>query len=165
MTRHFLLILLAAAASFAQSPPNWARWQFLIGDWIGEGSGQPGQGTGGFSLKPDLEGRVLVRTNWADYPATKDRPAYSHHDLMVVYPGGSAARAVYFDNEGHVIHYTAEIGEDRITFISGAEPKSPRFRLTYTKVAEGKVGIHFEIAPPGKPEAFAPYIDATARRK
>ena len=86
--RPFLILLVSAASLCPASPPNWDRWQFLIGDWIGEGSGQPGQGTGGFSLQPDLEGRVLVRKNRADYPAAKDRPAFSHQDLMVVYPEG-----------------------------------------------------------------------------
>lgn len=161
------LLFAAGAALFAQSPPNWDRWQFLMGDWIGEGTGQPGAGEGGFSFRPALDGRVLVRKNEAHYAATKDRPAFSHEDLMVVYPEGTAARAVYFDSEGHVIQYGVEFSAagERITFISGAEPSATRYRLTYTKLAAEKVGIRFEMAPPGKPEAFAPYIEATARRK
>ena len=86
---------------------------------------------------------------------------------MIVYPEGAAPRAIYFDNEGHVIHYTAEFAEggDRIVFTSETEVSSPRFRLTYSKLGPGKVAIRFEIAPPGKPDAFSPYIEATARRK
>jgi len=138
-----------------------------MGEWVGEGTGQPGQGAGAFSFRPDLKGRILVRKNRADYPATKDRAAFSHQDLMVIYPEGAEARAVYFDNEGHVIHYTAEFSDagDRVTFLSGIEGSAPRFRLMYSKLAGDKVGIRFEIAPPGKPDAFAPYIEATARRK
>ena len=166
-SRPALLLLIAALSLFAQSGPNWDRWQFLIGDWAGEGSGQPGQGTGAFSFRPDLDARVLVRKNRADYPATKDKPAYSHQDLMVVYPEGPAASAVYFDNEGHVIHYGIEFGRagGTVIFTSAAEAAAPRFRLTYNKLGTDKVGIRFEIAPPGKPDAFAPYIEAAAHRK
>jgi len=160
------ILLATAACLFAQSPSNWDRWQFLIGDWVGEGGGEPGQGGGAFSFHPDLEGRVLVRKNRADYPATKDRPAYHHEDLMVIYPEGSTARAVYFDNEGHVIHYATEFpGEGTVVFVSDARSAEPRFRLTYTKLGPDKAGIRFEIAPPGKPAAFARYIEATAHRK
>src|SRR5689334_18745322 len=68
-----LILLAMAACLFAQSPPNWDRWQFLIGDWVGEGGGEPGQGAGAFSFRLDLEGRVLVRKNRSDYPEAKDR--------------------------------------------------------------------------------------------
>jgi hypothetical protein len=160
------ILLATAACLFAQSPPNWDRWQFLIGDWVGEGGGEPGQGAGAFSFRLDLEGRVLVRKNRSDYPAAKDRPAYHHEDLMVIYPEGSGARAVYFDNEGHVIRYNIEFPrESNVVFLSEERSAEPRFRLTYTKLGPDKAGIRFEIAPPGKPEAFAPYIEATAHRK
>lgn len=164
-------ILLPASIS-AQQAKNldaWASWQFLVGEWVGEGGGEPGRGTGAFSFHLDLQGKVLVRRNRADYPPTKDRPAYSHEDLMVIYmePGGQAARAIYFDNEGHVIHYTAAFSEDdrSLTFLSDPLPAAPRFRLTYTKKDKDGLGIKFEIAPPGKPDAFSIYLQADARRK
>ena len=28
-----------------------------------------------------------------------------HSDLLYIYPEGSGFKAIYFDNEGHVIHY------------------------------------------------------------
>jgi hypothetical protein len=166
-SRSALLLLITALSLCAQTAPNWDRWQFLIGDWAGEGSGEPGQGAGAFSFRLDLDGRVLVRKNRADYPAAKDKPAYSHQDLMVVYPEGPGASAVYFDNEGHVIHYGIEFGRDggEVIFTSTVQASAPRFRLTYAKLGPHKVGIRFEIAPPGKPDAFAPYIEATAHRK
>jgi hypothetical protein len=36
---------------------------------------------------------------------------------------------------------------------------------TYTKVKEGTLKIKFAIAPPGKPQAFSPYIEAVLHRK
>ena len=44
-------------------------------------------------------------------------------------------------------------------------PSAPRFRLTYTRADAARLKLKFEIAPPGKPDQFAPYIEATARRK
>ena len=159
------ILLLAAASLCAQNKPNWDGWQFLIGDWAGEGTGDPGQGTGGFNFELQLDQRILVRQNHAEYPATKDRPAYSHQDLMVIHPEGSGWSAVYFDNEGHVIHYEAEFrtGGDGVVFTSKDEASAPRFMLTYTKAGANKVGIEFAIAAPGKP--FIPYIHASAQRK
>lgn len=175
MKKSLLLTLLLLAlvprlgAPQASNPNRWRAWQFLLGEWIGEGTGAPGEGSGGFSFTLDLQGQILVRRNHAAYPASKDRPAYSHDDLMVVYAesGGEPSRAIYFDNEGHVIHYTALFsdGGKTLTFLSDAAPAAPRFRLTYTKVDDNSVSIKFEIAPPGKPEAFATYIQASARRQ
>jgi len=162
-----LVPLLHAQQTSTTNP--WDGWQFLMGEWTGEGTGAPGEGSGGFSFALDLQGKILVRRNHAEYPATKDRPALSHQDLMVVYAesGREPNRAVYFDNEGHVIHYTAQFsdGGKTLTFLSDAATSSPRFRLTYTKVDDSTVSIKFEIAPPGKPDAFATYIQASAHRK
>jgi hypothetical protein len=155
-------------ASPANTPAGWGPVQYLMGDWIGEGGGAPGQGSGSFSFKPDLQGKILVRKNRAEYPATKDREAVVHDDLMVVYrdtPEG-ALRAMYFDSEGHTIRYEVQAPSDggEVVFLSGAEPSTPRYRLTYTRVDRDRLQIKFEIAPPGKPEQFTTYIEAGARR-
>lgn len=132
-----------------------------------DGGGGPGQGRGTFSFSLDLQGKILLRRNRADYPATKDHPAYSHEDLTIIYrePGGTLA--IYFDNEGHVIHYTAGFSEDgkTLTFLSDAVTSAPRFRLTYTQGKNGGLGIKFGIAPPGKPDSFSTYVEGIARRR
>jgi hypothetical protein len=140
-----------------------------VGDWIGEGSGQPGQGSGQFSFRFDLEGKILVRRNRSDYPATKDHPAFSHEDLMVIYADTNEepTRAIYFDSEGHVIRYTATFSDDQkgVTLLSDLQPGAPRFRLTYRADAKGAVRIQFEVAPPDKPEAFSTYVEGVAHRE
>ncbi len=114
---------------------TWAALASLVGKWSGEGTGDPGHGTGGFSFAWDLQQKILVRNSHADYPATKDRPAFSHQDLMIVYqqPDTLLPRAVYFDNEGHVINYAVSVSPDAksIAFLSELAPSSPRYRLTY----------------------------------
>ena len=147
---------------------DWTPWQFLLGEWVGEGGGTPGQGTGGFRFDFDLQQAVLVRKSQANYPASDDQPAYTHDDLMVIHQTAEGStQAVYFDNEGHVIHYTADSSPDHttITLLSDRIPQAPRFRFTYRKLSPDSVAMRFEIASPDQPEAFATYIEASARRK
>ena len=87
---------------------------------------------------------------------------------MVIYPaaGGATLRATYFDSEWHVIEYSADVSKDgnTVVFLSEVEPSAPRFRLTYSRVAEDVVDVAFEIAPPGTPAAFKPYVSGRTRR-
>jgi hypothetical protein len=146
---------------------DWGALQFLIGNWTGEGGGGPGQGTGSFSFQPDVQGKVLVRRNHSEYPAAKDRPAVVHDDLMIVYresdeSAEGALRAIFFDNEQHVIRYIVTMFGDKVVFTSEPSRGAPRYRFTYTRVPADALRIKFEIAPPGKD--FATYIEAAAHR-
>ncbi len=164
------LSLGAAGPARAQGAkaPDWSAWQPLLGEWVGEGTGAPGEGSGGFAYAADLQGRVIVRRNFADYPAAGGRPAFSHSDLMVIYqePSG-AVRADYFDNEGHVIRYGASWSPDgrAVTFVSDAVAGAPRYRLTQALAGADRMTIRFEIASPAAPDSFRTYIEARALRK
>jgi hypothetical protein len=164
-----IAVLVAVAQAGQANEPNWEPFRFLLGDWIAEGSGKPGDATGGFSFSLDLEKKILVRRNYANYPATKDTPAYSHTDLMVIYedPQTNLTRAIYFDNESHVINYAVTFSNDNGNLIFTSEPSAstPRFRFTYHKPKDGRLTFEFEIAPPGKPEAFSKYVEGSAYRK
>ncbi len=139
--------------------------EFLIGDWVGEGGGSPGQGSGEFSFYYDLARTVLIRKNYAQYPARGDRAAFRHDDLMIVYRDGKALRAIYFDTEDHVISYSVDSKGESARFISDLIADQPRYRLSYRKTGAETIALEFEIAPPGKPDVFASYITATVRRK
>src|SRR5260370_1217123 len=135
---YFKSMVLCAAmlgmGTAVQAQPPLAKglevFQFVVGEWTGEGSGKPGQGSGSFSLAPDLEGKILIRHNRADYPAANGRPAISHRDLMVVYVEANEPRADYYDTEGHVIHYRLEAGSDskKLALVSDAAANAPRYR-------------------------------------
>ena len=151
----------------AAVPKSLAPLAFLLGDWRADGGGKPGEASGGFTFAPSLQDRVIVRTNHAEYPATADKPSSQHEDLMVLYATESGQlRADYYDSEGHVIRYvggTPSAGE--ITLVSEVREGAPRFRLSYRLTPDGVLDGRFEIAPPGKPEAFGPYLSWTARRR
>lgn len=172
MRRSMFLILVfwGAAAVLAQAPaPSgdpYSALRFLMGEWVADGPASAGSGH--FEFTPDVQGNVVVRRNHADYPAANGRPASTHDDLLVIYREGTPAvtRAIYFDNEGHVIRYAVESGSpDAVTFVSEVAAGTPRFRLSYAKLADGRLSGKFEIAPPGKPEEFKPYLEWTAKWK
>lgn len=85
---------------------------------------------------------------------------------MIVYPEAGAMRAIYFDNEGHIIRYVVQPSGARQDLVLVSKPlaSAPRFRLIYSPVKEDTVSIKFEIAPPGKPDSFSTYVEGIARR-
>lgn len=158
------LVLLPGLARPAPPDP-FAGLAFLVGEWTATaGGGAPGEAVaGGFSLRRDLGGAVLLRRNRAEYaPGPGEERGRVHDDLMVIYAEGGGLKAVYFDGEGHVIRYRVSAEAGRATFESEPGP-GPRFRLLYQARGEGEVSISFLIAPPGKD--FQPYAGGTARRK
>ena len=163
-TRTTLLLLfltLAVAPALAQQDTTWQPWHWLLGEWVGEGS--PGEGR--FSLTPDLGGRVLVRKNHAEYPASDNRPRVVHDDLLIVYRDSSQGppRAIYFDNEGHVITYGVTTSEGAIVFTSAKAGDAPIFRLTYSRLEGDMIDVIFEMSKDG--ERFMTYLQGKCRRR
>jgi hypothetical protein len=156
-----LLLVRAPMALFAEPA---GQLGFLVGNWTGTGAGDPGQGVGSFSFSSDLQGRVLVRHAHTEYPATPQRPATVHDDLMVVY--AEQSKAIYFDNEGHVIHYDISVDASRTvaTFLSTDPAPSPLFRLTYKAKKADELAITFEIAMNGKTDSLKTYLTGVVHR-
>ncbi len=164
----FMFLSLLLNAQEAPKAINWEHWKFLLGEWVGEGGGNaPGQGVGESRFYLDLDNNILIRESFADFPASKDRPAYVHKDKMIIYQQDSSFRAIYFDNEKHVINYEIKFSDDsnKIIFLSELIPGAPRFRLTYSKQEEDRIKLDFEFAPPNKPDSFSPYLTAISKRK
>jgi hypothetical protein len=162
----FIALALVAAAQQPAKTASWEAWRPLVGNWVGEGPSS--QGASYFSFLPDLQDRILVRKNHAEYPAANGRPAIVHDDLMIIYgDSGPGQKAVYFDNEGHVIEYAVSFLPDKkaIVLVSPAVSGAPRYRLSYFPLDQDRVRITFEIAPPGQPESFGMYLEGVGRRQ
>ncbi|WLT30192.1 hypothetical protein [Geothrix sp. PMB-07] len=142
---------------------TFAGLRFLEGEWKGESAGLTGPSSGAAIFRFDLEGRVCTRRSYADTAATNGRPASHHEDLMTVFSEGGQLKALYVDNEDHVIHYLVTSGPTGVTFTSEAAP-GPRFRLSYVSKSASVVTVRFEIAPPQTPEAFKIYLEADTRK-
>lgn len=164
--RLLLIILLISITltTFSQQNPTWDKWEFLFGNWIGEGSGQPGEGEGTFSFSLDLDKKILVRKSHSEYPATEKTPETIHDDLMIVYLNqlGDPSNAIYFDNEGHVIEYKISYQENKIILTSNKISNVPIFRLSYTLLDNNTVNTKFEMSQ--DEENFITYIEGKSIR-
>jgi len=149
---------------FGQENTTWDKWNWLIGEWIGEGSGQPGQGGGTFSFVLELDKKILVRKSHSEYPATENKPAVIHDDLMIIYLDitGNPSKAIYFDNEGHTINYTISYSNKSIVLLSDKISNVPIFRLTYTLLDNETINTKFEMSQDG--EKFMTYIEGKSKR-
>lgn len=163
-----LILIVLFALSFkcpAQTVGSWTKWSWLTGEWQGEGNGQPGQGSGVFSFKTELDGKILVRRSHSEYPASGNRPATVHDDLMIVSldSAGSPSKAVYFDNEGHTINYSITYAPDTVVLQSEKIPNLPVFRLTYSRLDDKTVNTKFELSREG--QNFVTYVEGKSIRK
>src|SRR5215831_7766048 len=153
----------------AQAKDPWAPLSFLLGSWSGKGSGKPGDvaaGTASFSF--DLKKNVIVRKNRAEIAAKPGATDGSvHEDLLIIYqqPAGGHFKAIYFDDEGHVINYSVSFPDKQVgaVFESDAMGPGPRFRLTYTLAKNGDVETTFSIAPPGGD--YKPYVSGVMTKR
>jgi hypothetical protein len=172
-----IFILLTAIAVFLSYFPAfgqsstvkdpWPAFQFLIGNWSGTGSGKPGEAAGTCSFSFDLGRKVLIRRNKTEFPPQPGQKlGTTHEDLMIIYqqPGDSQFRAIYFDNEGHIIYYkvTFPAKQPSVAFESEGTDKTPRFRLLHELEADGLLYTEFSIAAPGQP--FLTYTKGTSKR-
>jgi len=159
----FLCLLgaqLIHAANQPESPRFGPQWKALLGNWESE----PGPGSSGVcGFHFDLAEHVIVRTNLAKLSAG----APVHQDLMILSPEAAPEKAcaVYYDNEGHVIDYTAEWSGDgnTLTLTSKSGPGA-QFRLKYTKAGTDAFNVTFEFAPPGQPGAYKTYTSGKIKR-
>jgi hypothetical protein len=151
----FLLMLALPLAAQSASPPDpWKALSFLEGTWAGDTQGKEGVSTSGtYTFRRELGDHILARhvTNAAGCkgPATFD---CGHSDLLYVYTDapGQPLKAIFFDNEGHVIHYDVSAPDAATAvFLSEASKPGPRFRLTYHLKGTVMSG-NFEMQMPGQ---------------
>jgi len=161
-----VLMCLYAAGSMAQVasavPDEWKPLQFLIGTWEARTSGGSAQAasSGTYSFQFELGNHVIVRQiskGGCKGPADFD---CGHNDLLYIYRENSqpTPKAIYFDSEGHVIHYDLSIpAPTSVVFLSDSSQPGPQFRLSYDLKGTTMYG-KFEIRMPGETQ-FKPYLE------
>lgn len=163
-------LFLAGAAAWAQqnSAPNWDAWKFLQGKWVGDGYNEEAQGSGYATFELDLQNKVWVRRNHAEYPGTNGHPAQIHDDLMIVYFDSSTGqtRAFYCDGEGHIIHYTASFSNDgkKLVFLGDRAGSGPQYRLTYDVLAPDRMTVELDMAQPTAPTVWQKVVAGKVRK-
>ena len=137
---------------------------FLVGSW--EPTEAPKGSTGGCEFYPSVDGHLIVRSNYADYPATDKEPGHFHDDMMVIFVEREEVHADYYDNEGKVIRYTVSVPDSHhAVFLSAPSDAEPKFRLSYTLSDDGgELDGLFEICPPGSPNLYQTYLSWKMRK-
>lgn len=160
--RVFMVVALLLISALAQtSPPasspadQFSQLSFLEGTWQAKTQGgSAGAATAGtYTFQRELNGHVLARHTLTS-PGCRGPAAFdcAHTDLLYVYPGsaGRALRAIYFDNEGHVIHYGVSVPQPgTAVFLSDAHAPGPQFRLFYT-LSHAILSGKFQMRMPGQ---------------
>jgi hypothetical protein len=161
-----LFAVAASGAAQSIAPTTLDALQFMQGKWVGDGTSELGQGSGYFSFEPALNGKAWLRRNRSEYPATTDRPAAVHEDLMIVYVDAGVVRAFYTDTENHTIPYRVAIGADTATVIFLSEPPAgqPKYRLTYVRLDTTHMTVALEMAPPDRAADFRTIVEGRVRR-
>lgn len=89
-----------------------------------------------------------------------------HGDLLYIYRDSpdQPLKAIYFDNEGHVIHYCVTAPAPNVAILlSAPSQQGPQYRLIYE--LKGKVMLgKFQLRMPGQ-SYFRSYLEWAGERK
>lgn len=154
-----LLPLLFTASLCAQTSSsgadNWSALSFLEGTWDAKATGNGGAAAmGSYTFRLELRDHVLARhgdLSQCKGPSTFD---CEHGDLLYIYRDAPTQplKAIYFDNEGHVIHYDVSTpSPTSAVFLSDNSQPGPQFRLAY-ELKGGVMYGKFQIRMPGQQE-------------
>jgi hypothetical protein len=160
-------LLHSAFAISAEDDPLRAL-SFLEGTWEGRVAAgfSAAQSSGQYSFTRELSGHVLARRaeGYESCTGPKDFDC-GHHDLLYVYQDAPhALRAIYFDNEGHVIHYdVATPDANTALFVSTPSTSGPQFRLVY-RLEDARLSGKFQMRAPGATD-WKSYLEWSGRRR
>lgn len=151
-----ILSIPLAAQTNSSQPDPWKELSFLQGTWEAKTQGEAGIiSSGTYTFRMELGDHILARhsnhSGECKGPANFD---CHHTDLLYLYQEGTgqALKAIYFDNEGHVIHYTALLpNTSSLELISDPTQQGPQFRLLYELKGTILFG-KFQMRMPGQQE-------------
>ena len=149
------LVLPLLAQVLSQRADPWKALGFLQGTWEAKTSGQSAaQAQGTYTFQMELKNHVLARhSRYAGCKGPADFDC-DHGDLLYVYQdaAGQPLKALYIDNEGHVIHYSVSTPTSTSAeFVSDASQSGPQFRLLY-ELHDAVMSGKFQARMPGQNE-------------
>jgi hypothetical protein len=155
----------------AQTPAKadpWLSLRFLLGSWQAKTTGgvAQAQAAAAYTFRLELRDHILARHSRTGACASPDDFDCQHSDLLYIYPAatGQTLEAIYFDNEGHVIHYAVTIPKPgTVVFLSDPAQPGPQYRLSYTFL-NGVMSGQFELQMPGQTQ-FTSYLEWSGKRR
>ncbi len=153
------------AQAAGQSDP-WQPLRFLIGTWEAKttGGSAGAQSLGVYSFTPELKDKILARHSGGVSCKAPSDFNCDHGDLLYLYPEGQAIKAIYFDNEGHVIHYSVTAPTaGSVVFLSDPAAPGPQFRLVYERKDQTLSG-KFQMKMPGQTD-YKSYLEWSGNKK
>lgn len=165
----FAIALSAQAQNNSKPSDPFQQLSFLTGTWEAKTVNNPAVAASGtYSFQFELKNHVLARHSTSYSAACKGPDDFDceHGDLLYVYSDGpqQPLRAIYLDNEGHVIHYSVTTpAATTAEFLSDPGLPGPQFRLLYElkgAVMSGK----FQLRMPGQQD-WRSYLEWTGSKK
>jgi hypothetical protein len=152
------LLAFVALSALGQPAPKpvepFAPLAFLEGTWNAQTSdASTANVLGSYTFQRELGGHILARhgiTAGCKAPADFD---CEHRDLLYIYEEtpGRPLKAIYFDSEGHTIHYTVSTPTPTTALFLSDPAPGPRFRLLYERTGANMSG-KFQMQLPGQTE-------------
>ena len=141
---------------------------FLEGTWDAKAQGNQGiAAAGSYTFALELGSHILARHSTTSAnckgPVTFD---CEHGDLLYIYQDAPTQplKAIYFDNEGHVLHYDVSAPTPTTAvFLSDASQPGPKFRLIY-ELSGTTMSGKFQMQMPGQSD-WKSYLEWSGSRK
>ena len=159
------LLLITGAIARGDGPEGLKRLDFLLGEWRGTSSGEPGNGTVERNCAKALNDRFIECRTTVTYPPQEKNKKGEVHVERAFFSYDKAAKKLrlrQFHGEGFVNSYTETEPLVFVTVEIENIPKGWRARETYEQVSPDGWSERFDLAGPGK--EFSPYTSSRLER-
>lgn len=162
MKKIFFLIMmlpLLAKAQLSKRDSIWLPLKALVGNWKGEGGGEPGKGKYERSYQFVLNKRFIEIRNKSTYEPTAQNPKGEVHEDIGYFSYDNGRKTFMlrqFHTEGFVNQFKLDrISPDKKTLVFITEsieniPAGYKAKETYSLLSDDEIEETFEIAEPGK---------------
>ena len=158
----FTGLMLIPSILFSQMTKRDSLWLLLkpfVGEWKGEGGGEPGKGKYERSYQFILNKRFIEIKNKSTYEPTTQHPSGEVHEDIGYFSYDNGRKTLMlrqFHVESFIIQYRVDsISSDKKTIVFISEsieniPSGYRAKETYRLVSDNEIEETFEIAEPNK---------------